>query len=258
MPNNTINIKVSGVVLFCQKMGITRLIFPIDADCHRVAFTHQKQGESPSAVTNLAQPGREIQVATQDAVSTTGVSNDINQFIDLTADYSHDSGIEMKTGWQDKAVVVTIENAYVSLGELSARKFILLEDNVIRRKAEKIGNSFNADITLSSNGRVSIFYEEMNQDFSVFESEAGSNYTLTFDNDCAMLPPTARNDFDMYYDLIEDAFSRRKFKLIGLKPESGYNESDVDEEVDSSVFNEPLNENAESDFPCKPAWISNC
>ncbi|CAN5658869.1 hypothetical protein BH24ACI2_BH24ACI2_05530 [soil metagenome] len=257
MPKPKITIIVKGVVLFYHKNGAAKFIFPIDADCHRISFSYKKGGENESSVEYLAQAGRIINITAQNANSTSGVGDGIDKFIDLTADYSHIDGIKLKNGWRNNAVEMTIENAQLSLGNLSERTFILLENNIIKKKADKIGDSINAEIELEADGKVIVGYKTENQDVIVLESDAGSSYTLTFDNDCEMLPPTARNDFEMFYDLIEDVKdSNRQFKLVGLKPTSQYIDATEGDAVDETVFIEPFNENAEGDFPCKPSWIS--
>lgn len=209
-----VTIITEGVGLFYLKDGFWKVIFPFDENCHQVKFSFKKAGEeeNESEPIVLAKPKRTIQI---EAVNPTPASvaregADIDDFLDLTANYSHANGIKLKDDWQEKAVFLLIPNAKFSVDKLTENVFLLAENDETKL-IRKFANSGAAEIELEDKGNISIRNEENEE---IFVSEPGFDYTLTFNNDCDKVDPAeSTGDFEMVYNVIEDKEnSARRFE----------------------------------------------
>lgn len=214
-----VTIITKGIGLFYLKDEIWKIMFPFDADfssdasCHRVEFSFRKDGEADSEPVILANPNRSINIEVKNAApsSVAAAGSNIDDFLDLTANYAHSGGVKLKPDWNEKAVFISIPNAKFSVDELTEDEFILSENNQ-PKMIKKIGNTGMAEIELEADGNISVKNEN---DEEVFTSEPGFDYFLTFDNDCEkekLLESTG--DFEMVYNIVEDKDNpNRKFEV---------------------------------------------
>jgi len=170
-----------------------KVLFPID-DCHTVKF---KSSGTNDGEVSLAKHG----LATIKTAGKTGskfeIGDNYTDFFDLTAGYSHKNGIKMRAGWQDKAVLLTIENAKFSVKERTHSRFQLKKAGKVVKDLNHIGYSGKAEI---EGEEIIVEVEGLDG----FPKSFTEDCTLTFDNDCPAGNHRDTTDLVMLYEIIED------------------------------------------------------
>jgi hypothetical protein len=189
-----VNIIIKGVAMSYHKGdGIWKIIFPF-GECHLVKF---KETENELGIA-LAGKNRRIRIRTENPQSTFEVGDDYNDFLDLTADYSHANGVKMQAGWEDRAVLMTMENTRLSVAEHTQSEHLVVKAKIVTLEPTKIGYSYKAEIESEK----VIVEVDNHPDFpKVFDNDQ----TIIFDNDCQMGETRKTTDFEMVYNVIEDA-----------------------------------------------------
>jgi hypothetical protein len=254
-----VTILFKGIGIGYTKDDILKMIFPID-ECHQLTFAYQKNHEELVQVGALANPGRRISVEPVKATSETGTSKDIDDFIDLTAAYAHDDGVNFKQNWRKQAVEMTLSNAFLSLHSYSEREFMLMEGTTITKEPSIIGASLKAEIEIADGGKLNIQVD--NKPLKSFDYEADADYTLIFDNDCYENSPVnaspmspGKNDFYLYYNVIEDAQQPgREFSLVAAPQSTDSSGFTVNE--NSAELIAPASPSPDGEYPCYPVWVS--
>ena len=115
--------------------------------------------------------------------------------------------------------MMEIQNAVFFMEDQVRTDFILLEDEKEKENVGKIGHSVRAEIELGENETVRVLSDEA----ELFVADKGESYNLIFDNDCPIESMSEeQNDFDMFYNIIEDAAdSARRFEVVAKLPQSG-------------------------------------
>jgi hypothetical protein len=189
----SVNIMVKGIAMNYRKDdGLWHILFPW-GDCHNVKF---KESEQDPGIA-LAGENVRIKITTEGAVSQFNAGDNFNNFIDLTAEYSHSDGIKAKDGWEEKAVLMTVENAKFSVDRsTNIRHFMFLDDKVTLGPQE-IGYDGKMEIEAD---KVIVEVEGHGE----FPKTFSKDCTLIFDNDCGVFDARKSADFAMLYDVVED------------------------------------------------------
>ncbi len=190
----SVNIIVKGIaVAYHKDDGIWRILFPF-GECHLVKF---KTGEDDPGI-ELAEEGRRIRITTEGAKSRFRTGTDYDSFLDLTAEYSHSSGIKIKDNWNEKAVLMTIKNAEYSAYEYTNDKHLMARSNRITLSPQKI--AYSSKIMIEAD-KVIVNVDGHDDFPKVFDNDS----TIIFDNDCQEGEHRKISDLEMVYNIVEDA-----------------------------------------------------
>jgi hypothetical protein len=190
----TVNIIIKGIALVYHKDdGLWKIMFPF-GECHETKF---KEGFTDSGIP-LAAANRQIRIRAENPSSSFEIDDNYYDFLDLTADYSHVEGVRLKDDWEENAVFMSIENAKLSVHEYTATEHMLLSGNNVTFAPTNIGYSAEAAINCE---RVVVEVDNHPLFPRVFEQSC----TLIFDNDCEQGAEREISDFDMVYNVVEDA-----------------------------------------------------
>jgi hypothetical protein len=202
-----VNIIITGIAMTYHKEdGIWKVLFPF-GECHEVKF---KENEAASGIP-LAAANRQIRITTEDAVSKFEIGKNYSSFLDLTADYSHTNGVTLKNDWEQKAVLMSIEDAKLSVHEYTKTEHLMLKANEVTFAPALIGYSAKATI----NSERVILEVDDHLDFpKVFEEDC----TLIFDNDCQLGDIREVSDFDMVYNVVEPIISEEERFIVSKLP----------------------------------------
>jgi hypothetical protein len=194
-----INIIIKGVAMSYQKGdGLWKVLFPF-GECHKIKF---KETENDPGIA-LAGKNRRIRITTENAESAFEIGDDYNDFLDLTADYSHANGVKMRAGWEERAVLMTIENARLSAADYTDDAHLMVRGNTVTLAPKKIGYSYKAEIKSEK-----IIIEVDNH--PEFPKAFNQDCTLIFDNDCEQGEARKISDFEMVYNVVEDAATKNE------------------------------------------------
>jgi hypothetical protein len=204
-----VNIIIKGIAMSYHKGdGLWRILFPF-GDCHEIKF---KEDQESSGIS-LAGENRQIQITTENASSVFEIGDNYKDFLDLTADYSHSNGVRMKNGGAQKSVLMSIENAKLSVYEYTKNEHMLINQDNVTFAPALIGYSALATIDsekvfINVNGHA---------DFpKVFEEDC----TLIFDNDCGEGDTREISDFDLVYNVVEGVVAEEKRFVVTKVPEN--------------------------------------
>lgn len=200
-----VNIVIKGISMIYHKDdSIWKILFPF-GECHQVKF---KQNENDSGIA-LASSNRQIEITTQNASSVFEIGDSYNDFLDLTAEYSHANGVKIQNEWEDRAVLMTLENAKISVDEYTKNLHLMMKGNTVTLEPTNIGYSAKAEIE-SDEVTVNV---SKHPDFpKVFNQDC----TLIFDNDCEEGETRIISDFQMVYSVIEDIAQEEQFSVAKL------------------------------------------
>jgi hypothetical protein len=234
-----LNIIIRGIALSYHKGdGIWKILFPFDEN-HQIRF----KGSPSDAGISLAQANRNIKITAENPVSTFEIGSDYENFLDLTADYSHKNGVVLKPDWRNKAVLMTIANAKLSVDEYTEKEHMLIKDGLITLEPTLIAYSGVAQII----GEKIIVEVSNHPDFpKVFENDQ----TLIFDNDCAHGADRIGSDFDLVYQILRDKQEAEQQFTVCKVPDNT-----------NSIFSIGVNVNINNvdpftDLPCHKVRIS--
>ena len=215
---NTVKIIINGVALCYRKDALCKIVFPFDS-CHQIKLTYQNDAGQEFEVGPLAKENRFIEIVSEGATSASGEDASFEQILNLTADFAHSSGIKLKDDWRQKAVLMEIQNAVFFMEDQVRTDFVLLENEKEKENVGRIGHSVRAEIELADNGTIRV----LSDGAELFVTEKGTSYNLIFDNDCPVEDMSEdQNDFDMFYDIIQDAENpERRFEVTAKLPQSG-------------------------------------
>ena len=189
----TVNIIIKGIAMVYHKDdGLWKIIFPF-GEGHEIKF---KEGFEDLGIP-LAGEAREIRILTENASSSFEIDENYYDFLDLTADYSHENGVRLKDDWREKTVLMTIENAKLSVYEYTETEHMMLKGNNVTFAPTKICYSGQASINCE---KVVIEVDNHPLFPKIFEQSC----TLIFDNDCEAGATREISDFDMVYRVVED------------------------------------------------------
>lgn len=188
-----VKILIKGIAMSYHKDdGLWRVLFPI-GDCHKIKFTKDGSGTGMA----LAKKNRRIRIRTEGAKSEFAAGDKYDEFLDLTADYSHNDGVTAKSGWANLAVLMTIENAKFSVDGMTNIDHFMLHEDIVTRSPKRIGYDGILEIDAEK-----VIVEV--DGHSKFPQTFTKDVTLTFDNDCGMFDPRKSSDFDMLYNVVDD------------------------------------------------------
>lgn len=212
----TVNIIIKGVALCYRKDGMWKVLFPFDT-CHKVKFSYRKDDNPAVKLSNLAKANNVIEVTASGAADPdqSASSNYRQHILDLTSPGMH-SRISRKTDWNQKAVLMTIENAklhiYDYIQDHTGRPVPLVDTERPSepQTLDMVGHSVRAEISLNNAGIVRVRSEGRD----ILTTDPGASYTLTFDNDCKE-PRPGKNDMEMLYKAIEEPGKPWRMLLVG-------------------------------------------
>ena len=204
-----VNIIIKGIAMTYHKEdNVWKIIFPI-GECHEIKFK-----ESPDQPgISLAEGKQQIQITTENAVSGFEIDANYQDFLDLTGDYSHLNGVKLKDDWNENAVLMTIENAKLSVCEYTETEHLLLKGDEVTFAPAKIGYSAQAQI-ISERVIVNV---DNHPDFPKVLDE---DCTLIFDNDCEQGETREISDFDLVYNVVEDINAAAERFIVTKVPEN--------------------------------------
>lgn len=203
-----VNIIIKGVAMSYHKSdGVWKIIFPF-GECHKVKF---KEKEASPGIA-LAGKNRRIRITTENPHSAFEIGDGYNDFLDLTADYSHANGVKMQSGWDERAVLMTMENARLSAAEYTETKHLMVKANIVTLEPKKIGYSYKAEI---ESEKVIVDVDNHPEFPRVFDKDS----TIIFDNDCHQAETRKVSDFEMVYNVVEDAIGKNERFVVAKVPE---------------------------------------
>jgi hypothetical protein len=204
-----VNIIIKGISMIYHKDDdIWKILFPF-GECHLLKF---KQNENDPGLA-LASPNRQIEITAQNASSEFEIGESYSDFLDLTAEYSHANGVKLQSGWENRAVLMTLENAKISVDDHTENPHILLKGSTVMLEPTNIGYSAKAEIE----GDEVIVNVSNHPDFpKVFDQDC----TLIFDNDCGEGETRQVSDFQMVYSVIEIMTSEEQFTVETISKNS--------------------------------------
>jgi hypothetical protein len=182
-----------------------KIIFPFDS-CHQLNLTCQKNDDPPEDLGPQAAADTAIVLTVTDAVPTTGADPDMDDFVDLTANYSHSDGINFKESWRDYGVELTLTSGTLSVNDYSGSEFVVADNtSEITKAPATVGASLLGEVDVGEGSALEISVGEII--LKSIKYEQGAVYTLVFDNDCYLVgrESPGLNDFKMFYTIIEDA-----------------------------------------------------
>lgn len=205
----TVNIIIKGIAMtYYKEDGIWKILFPI-GDCHELRF---KAGDNEPEIS-LAEVNRRIKITTQNPTSEFEIDDTYSDFLDLTGDYAHSNGVKLKDDWSENAVLMSIENAKLSVHEYTKTEHMMLKENSVTLAPTQIGYSAQAVI----NSEKVIVNVDNHPEFpKTFEEDC----TLIFDNDCGEGDLRETSDFDMVYKIIEGIDSAEEKYVVTKVSES--------------------------------------
>lgn len=183
---------MEGIALTYQKDGLWKTIFPFGGanDCHQVKFLRPKYSQE----IPLATPKGTINITTKSPLSTTSSGANFTNFLDLThATYGH-SRLAMNQGWDDHAVLMTIENAVLSQKEATKSRWGL-QGGASNQEPGYVGYS----------GQAVIEAEEIDisvPGFDGFPVTITEDETITIDNRCGLYAYDDNGDLRLLYDFV--------------------------------------------------------
>lgn len=201
-----VKITIKGIAMSYHKDdGIWKVIFPFNADaggdCHNVRFTVDGAATAP-----LAAPGRTVSITAHNPKSKFAVGKGYKEFLDLTADYSHDDGVLNWDDWKTRSVFLSMENAVFSLDEMTKSRYALELDGRTTKKSDYLGYSGIAEIEAE---RVDIKISDM-ETISIT-----TDAKVIFDNTCEEKTLRDNLDFQMVYFAVKDKKNPKKeFNLV--------------------------------------------
>jgi len=188
-----ITIIVQGIAIsYYKNDGLWKILFPFGKS-HLITF---KESSTDKGIT-LAKSGRSIEITAENAESDFEIGANYKDFLDLTDECSHSSGVNPKKDWEDRAVLMTVENAKFSVHEYTKYKHFILKGINVNSTPKKIGYSGKFEIESES---ITINVDGHPEFPKVFDSDC----MLVFDNDCHDDRPKTSGDFEMVYNVIED------------------------------------------------------
>jgi hypothetical protein len=201
-----VRIFIKGIAMNYHKDdGLWRILFPI-GDCHEIKF--MKNDTDPGLA--LAKGNRQIRIRTEGASSKFQTGDNFDQFLDLTAEYSHKDGVKVRDGWAEKAVLMTVENAKFSVDTLTNIDHFMLQGNKVTRSPGRIGYDGVLEIEAD---KVTVEVD----DHAKFPQSFTEDTILIFDNDCGLFDPRKLSDFDMVYNVVDDANNPgQKFEMAKI------------------------------------------
>ena len=204
-----VNIIIKGIAMSYHKGdGLWRILFPF-GDCHEIKF---KEDEESSGIS-LAGVNRQIQITTENVSSVFEIDSNYDDFLDLTADYSHSNGIKMKDGGDQNSVLMSIENAKLSVYAYTENEHMLMHQNNVTFAPALIG--YSALATIDSE-KVFINVNDHPDFPKVFKQDC----TLIFDNDCGEGDTREISDFDLVYSVVEGVAAEEERFVVEKVPKN--------------------------------------
>ena len=211
MATMTITIKGIAICYYHYTTRTWKVLFPFNGD-HTV-----KISESGSAGISLGFLKGEIKITHNINASTASLPpttpDRFCDFLNITdKDHCHEK-IRLTSNWDDHGVLMTVGNASFSIDELSRSHYLLRDEKgIVTRQPSIVGHS--AKLILSAD---SIMVDALDGDGNpVFPAPFERDCDILIDNTCPAQCAHVGNlaDFDMIYNVIEDASDRtRRFKL---------------------------------------------
>jgi hypothetical protein len=220
---STIKIIFKGLALCYHKTDADgkvrwRVIFPFDDKKHRINFSWKQTGGKETKPRSLAQPKRTLRIVTENAAAPGSLSEPgFDIFVDATNLHQQ---IRIKDGWDEKGVIMYLDDAVFSTEQQTDRNFFLTLRQFpypfppFGKNIGPVGEIVGAQIQLNQGGNAKLMVDD--QVFEKFDYAEGVNYELLFDNDCESTNVCdADSDFPQYYQIIENDFDFLQFDLRG-------------------------------------------
>jgi hypothetical protein len=240
-----ITIIVQGIAISYHKNdGLWKILFPF-GDSHLIKFKETLNDNGLS----LAKSNRYIRITAENAESSFAAGDNYKDFLDLTDEYSHSNGVRLKEDWEEKAVLMSVENAKFSVHKYTDYEHFMLKDTVVTSVPRKMGYSGKFEIISES---ITVHVDDHPEFPKVFDADC----TLIFDNDCYDDKPKTRGDFEMVYNVIEDSQnSARQFTVAAVpdnRDESISPGATFIPQTEEAGYRDPLNKG----LPCHLVKIS--
>lgn len=206
MANVTIFIK--GIAMFYHKGdGLWKVLFPFD-ECHTVKLITPNNGNGDSLGIGA---GATVRIKTINPTSKFDIDPNFDTFLDLTSENAHKEGVKLKTNNANPFVLLTIENAKVSVGESTRCRFQLQEGNT--------GLTPFTHIAYSAKATIESEKIEIEVGGSVVD-DFDQTVIIVFDNLCPTENPNNPvSDLILLYDVIEDSSGNGNEFTIDRHPE---------------------------------------
>ena len=240
-----ITIIIQGIAISYHKNdGLWKILFPF-GDFHMVEFKERSSSDGIS----LAQSGCNIRITTANAQSSFEAGDDYRDFLDLTDEYSHSSGVKLKQDWQDRAVLMSVENARFLVHKYTDYEHFMLRDTNVTSVPKKIAYSGKFEIEAES---IAVYVDDHPEFPKVFDDVC----TLVFDNDCHDDTPKTTSDFVMVYNVIEDVEDPALQFTVDTIPSNSYERiypgAIRASQTDKVCYRDPVNKG----LPCHIVKIS--
>lgn len=204
-----ITIIVQGIAMSYHKNdGLWKILFPF-GDSHLINFKETSKDNGLS----LAKSNRSIRITTENAESSFASGDNYEDFLDLTDEYSHLNGVKLKEDWEAQAVLMSVENAKFSVHKYTAYKHFMLKNTQVTSMPKKIGYSGKFEIVAES---ITVHVDDHPDFPKVFDTDC----KLIFDNDCHDDKPKTKGDFEMVYNVIEDAKNSARQFTVATVPKN--------------------------------------
>lgn len=234
MAKTSVTINFSGLALCYKKNNKWKLLLPFESGrkkCHRIVYSNPTPDDIVPKKNPLAKKGRKIDIIHQGKNGkpiATDLSDFPNSIVDFTASYAHGTGkqkgVSLKKDWFNKAVELTLNSGTFSIDQGQEKfAFALVEDvgegNIkIKQRFSEDGVAVNLKAEIELNKGESLILKISDKPDEIFEYIDGGSHQIIFDNDCS--ESLLQNEYDMYYDLMEDKPNvTKKFELHWIPPE---------------------------------------
>lgn len=203
-------ILINGIALFYHKGdGLWKVLFPFDK-CHTVKLLTPDNGTGVSLGTG---EGSQVRIKATGAASKFDIDPNFADFLDLTSDNAHSSGVKLKDD-ANPFVLLTIESAKVSVGTHTLCRFQLFDAN------ENVGLTPFRRIAYSGKAEIDSEKIEIEINGNVEHSFEHDNIVIAFDNLCPTEDPkNPVSDLILLYDVIEDASGSGKEFTVDRHPD---------------------------------------
>jgi len=189
----TLNVIVKGIGICYGKNPDWKFLFPFDRH-HRVRFN-----DGSGRTTPLAFPHETISILAANPTSRWGlVQSEFDNFVDVTAGYAHKDGIMSVQDSGCLGVSLVIKDGVFHQEEDTHCRYLLKSNGAATKPPAQIG--YSARIELSGDQFTIASMHLPGSPMTV-----SGDTTIEFDNSCPGRSEDGDADFEMIYNLVQDA-----------------------------------------------------
>lgn len=214
MVRATIRVEGMAIVYYDSTNKKFRVLFPFDSDHdHSVMIRTNLNPERP-----LAAAKRRVEMIATPIQASTPPDN-FHEFLDITANYAHDIGVEKITNWDQSAVLLTIPNAEFFRSGMTNCQYGLYEGNTTKLVPKYIG--YNGIFTIEAEREIVMDISGREVPGYVSPVQITNGMNVYFNNTCGNCPTTDQDsDFRMIYQVLrETGAPNRRLKMDRLGSE---------------------------------------